>query len=157
MGRVKVIYKITYPNGKSYVGKDLTGTVNYFGSVDSRLIRADFTPEQYRDFTVRKEILWESATATDPKVNAKEVAFIRTLRSNDPAGSDEIHYFFRKSKPYMYRLLRMLDRRGLIAVVEDYDYDWLRQAPARRWSYHLTGDGHSALSAFGIAVGQPST
>jgi len=47
---VKVIYKITYLNGKIYIGKDLTGTVNYFGSVSS-----------------------------------KEVEFIRTFRSNDPA------------------------------------------------------------------------
>ena len=36
------VYKITYPNGKIYIGKDLTGTVNYFGSVDSRLIQRDF-------------------------------------------------------------------------------------------------------------------
>ena len=42
---MKVIYKITYPNGKIYVGKDLTGTLNYFGSADSRLIANDFTPE----------------------------------------------------------------------------------------------------------------
>ena len=26
--RPKVVYKITYPNGKIYVGKDLTGTLN---------------------------------------------------------------------------------------------------------------------------------
>jgi hypothetical protein len=54
---MKVIYKITYPNGKIYVGQDLTGSVSYFGSADSRLIKADFTPEQCRDLTVRKEIL----------------------------------------------------------------------------------------------------
>ena len=28
----KVIYKITYPNGKIYVGMDLTNSINYFGS-----------------------------------------------------------------------------------------------------------------------------
>jgi hypothetical protein len=27
---MKVIYKITYPNGKIYIGKDLTGSLNYF-------------------------------------------------------------------------------------------------------------------------------
>ncbi len=27
---MKVIYKITYPNGKIYIGKDLTNTLNYF-------------------------------------------------------------------------------------------------------------------------------
>jgi hypothetical protein len=29
---MKIIYKITYPNGKIYVGKDLTDSINYFGS-----------------------------------------------------------------------------------------------------------------------------
>jgi hypothetical protein len=82
---MKVIYKITYPNGKIYIGKDLTGTVSYFGSVDSRLIQSDFTPEQSRDFTIRKEILWQSDTATDQDVNSKEIEFIRSFRSNDPA------------------------------------------------------------------------
>jgi hypothetical protein len=28
----KQIYKITYPNGKIYVGMDLTGTLTYFGT-----------------------------------------------------------------------------------------------------------------------------
>ena len=30
--RRKQVYKITYPNGKMYVGMDLTGTLLYFGS-----------------------------------------------------------------------------------------------------------------------------
>jgi hypothetical protein len=82
---MKVVYKITYPNGKIYVGKDLAGSINYFGGADSRLIELDFTPEERRDFTIRREILWESAVATDEDVNAKEVELIRALRSNDPA------------------------------------------------------------------------
>jgi hypothetical protein len=52
----KVIYKVTYPNGKIYVGMDLTDTLNYFGSADSKLIERDFTREQRRDMTIRKEI-----------------------------------------------------------------------------------------------------
>jgi hypothetical protein len=28
---MKVIYKITYPNGKIYIGKDLTEGINYYG------------------------------------------------------------------------------------------------------------------------------
>jgi len=35
---MKVIYKITYPNGKIYIGKDLTDSINYFGSANSELI-----------------------------------------------------------------------------------------------------------------------
>lgn len=81
---MKVIYKITYPNGKIYVGKDLTDSINYFGSASDALIAADFTCEQRRDFTIRKEILWESEIATDAEVSARELEFIRLLRSNDP-------------------------------------------------------------------------
>lgn len=82
---MKVIYKITYPNGKIYVGKDLTGTLTYFGSVDSSLVSADFSAEQQRDFTIRKQILWESETASDAEVSKKEVELIRALRANDPS------------------------------------------------------------------------
>lgn len=72
-----VIYKITYPNGKIYVGQDRTDSINYFGSASSTLIERDFTPEQRRDFTIRKEILWEADGATTTDVTQKEVEFIR--------------------------------------------------------------------------------
>jgi len=81
---MKVIYKITYPNGKIYIGKDLTDSINYFGSANSKLIEKDFTREQRRDFTIRKEILWESVTATDDEVNCKEVEYIMYYHSNNP-------------------------------------------------------------------------
>jgi len=82
---VKVIYKITYPNGKIYIGKDLTNTLNYFGSADSTFLAKDFSREQQRDFTIRKEIIWESETASDREVNQKEVELINHFKSNDPA------------------------------------------------------------------------
>jgi hypothetical protein len=41
--------------------------------------------EQSRDFTARKEILWESDSATDEEVDIKEIEFILDLRANDPA------------------------------------------------------------------------
>lgn len=82
---MKVIYKVTYPNGKIYIGKDLTDTIDYFGSADSKLIEKDFTREQRQRFTVTKEILWESENASDTEVNQKEVEFINSLKSNDPA------------------------------------------------------------------------
>jgi len=81
---MKVIYKITYPNDKIYVGKDLAGTLNYFGSADSKLIEYDFTAEQMRDFTVRKQILWKSETGGDREINLKEVELIKELKSNNP-------------------------------------------------------------------------
>jgi hypothetical protein len=81
---MKVIYRITYPNGKIYIGKDLTDSINYFGSADSARIAQDFTRDQRREFIVRREILWESDTASDAQVNAKEVELIRTHRANNP-------------------------------------------------------------------------
>ncbi len=72
---MKVVYRVTYPNGKIYIGKDLTGSANYFGSADSRLIEQDFTIAELSDFTVRKEILWQSDSASDQEVNAREVEF----------------------------------------------------------------------------------
>lgn len=82
---MKVIYKITYPNGKIYIGKDLTDSINYFGSANSELIALDFTREERRIFSIIKEIIWESETATDKEVNKKEVEFIKKLNSNNPA------------------------------------------------------------------------
>lgn len=82
---MKIIYKITFPNGKIYVGKDMTNSVTYFGSASNALIAADFTREQRRSFTVTREVLWESEDASIQYVNAMELHFIRLLRSNNPA------------------------------------------------------------------------
>jgi hypothetical protein len=82
---VNGIFKITYPNGKIYIGQDRTNSINYFGSANSKLIERDFTPEQRKDFTIRREILWQSETATVSEVTAKEIEFIDALKSNDPA------------------------------------------------------------------------
>ena len=81
---MKVIYKITYPNGKIYIGKDLTNTTSYFGSANSKLIELDFSPEQMRDFSIRKEIIWWSDTASDADVNLEEVRLINQFESNNP-------------------------------------------------------------------------
>lgn len=71
---MKVIYKITYPNGKIYIGKDMTDSITYFGSADKRLIEKDFTREQRRDFVVRREIIWESEDASDEEVSRREIS-----------------------------------------------------------------------------------
>ena len=81
---MKVIYKITYPNSKIYNGKDLTNTLNYFGSANSKVIEADFCREETRDFTIRKQIIWESDAASDREVNDKEVELIRAYQANNP-------------------------------------------------------------------------
>ena len=80
----KIIYKITYPNGKIYIGKDLTNTFRYFGSPNSKLLEADFTAEEKKDFTIRREIIWQSNDATDREVNNKEIELILKYKSNNP-------------------------------------------------------------------------
>lgn len=85
---MKQIYKIIYPTGKIYVGKDSVGSYRYMGSPDRDVVNADFarlTESERRDYTIRKEILWESDTATETELAAKEVEYIRALRANDPA------------------------------------------------------------------------
>ena len=82
--RRKVIYKITYPNGKIYVVKDLTVSITSFGNVNGELVARDFTRKQRRDFTVRRETIWESETASDEEVSGVEAAYIRALGANDP-------------------------------------------------------------------------
>lgn len=83
---MKVIFKITWPNGKIYVGSDLTDSISYFGSPDRAAIEADFpTREARRSMAVCREIIWESDVATDVEVRAKEHEFIIALQANDPA------------------------------------------------------------------------
>lgn len=82
---MKVIYKITYPNGKIYIGKDLTNSINYYGSANEALIRADFSEFQRMKFSITKEIIWQSDTASDREVHEKEMELILYHRSNNPA------------------------------------------------------------------------
>jgi hypothetical protein len=64
---------ITYPNGKIYVGMDLTGSVTYFGSPSAKERIAADLGDHAHDYTARKQILWESDTSTDAEVRAMEV------------------------------------------------------------------------------------
>jgi hypothetical protein len=72
------VFKITYPNGKIYVGQDRYASPRYFGS-----------PDRHR----RREMLWASEPAIPSKptaqelklLNAKEREKILELKSNDPA------------------------------------------------------------------------
>jgi|SRR5271154_5350153 len=85
MARRKQVYKVTYPNGKIYVGMDLTGAISYFGSPSAKERIATDLAEHRLDLTLRKEILWESETASDAEVRAMERQFIRETRANNPA------------------------------------------------------------------------
>ena len=82
---MKVIYRITYPNGKIYIGQDVTNSINYFGSASSKLIATDFTREERMSFTIVRDILWESESASKLEVDEMERRVILEYRSNDPA------------------------------------------------------------------------
>lgn len=79
---LKIIYKITYPNKKIYIGKDLTDDINYFGSANSELISADFTREERRRMVIIKEIIFESDNIEE--INRTEVELIKFHQSNNP-------------------------------------------------------------------------
>ena len=79
---------ITYPTGKIYIGKGSIGSARYMGSPDMNLVNADFaalSDEMRREYTLRKKILWESDSATEAELSAKEVEMIRLYHSNDPS------------------------------------------------------------------------
>lgn len=79
----KVIYKITYPNGKIYIGKDLTNSLTYFGSVNNDAVAQDFSEEEQRDFSIRKQIIFESES--EDEINKIEAQFITEHSANNPA------------------------------------------------------------------------
>lgn len=78
---------ITYPTRKIYIGKDSVGSCRYFGSPDMDVINEDFKtlPEEVqKDYTIRKQILWESQDCSESELSQKEVEFIREYQSNNP-------------------------------------------------------------------------
>jgi hypothetical protein len=81
---MNVVYRITYPNGKIYIGQDRTNSINYFGSASDALIAKDFTDTERRTFSIKREILWESESASRAEVTKKEIELIVQYRSNHP-------------------------------------------------------------------------
>lgn len=53
-----------------------------------KVIAADSSLEERNDFTIRKETLWASETASDSEVNKIEVEMIRKCESNNPSVGD---------------------------------------------------------------------
>lgn len=80
----KVIYKVTWPNGKIYVGSDTTDSLSYFGSPHPARLEEDFPTRASRQFiTVTREILWESMEFSDAELRAKEREMILSHRASD--------------------------------------------------------------------------
>jgi hypothetical protein len=85
---MNVVYRIIYPNGKIYIGQDRTNSINYFGSASSDLIAQDFSPEQRRSFTITRDILWESETASRSEVTQVEIEPESVPSKTDPEFAD---------------------------------------------------------------------
>ena len=78
---------ITYPTGKIYIGKDVYGSARYFGSPNPDIVNEDFEklPDEIRkDYTIRKQILWESTDCSESELSEKEVEYINKYQSNNP-------------------------------------------------------------------------
>jgi hypothetical protein len=85
MKAYKYIYKITYPNKKIYIGSDSTGDyLRYFGSPTREYLEKDFTWEQQKDITIRKEILFADEDISDSELRQKENELIVQFESNNP-------------------------------------------------------------------------
>lgn len=78
MSRINyVVYKLTFPNGKIYIGKDIGGkghSLKYFGSWDNEIVMKDFTDDEIRNFTITKQIIFESNNKDE--VSKKEFELI---------------------------------------------------------------------------------
>jgi hypothetical protein len=80
-----VVYKLTFPNGKIYVGKDIGvggHSIRYFGSWNREIVGKDFTKDELADFTLRKEIIFECEDKTE--VSKREMDLIVELGANNP-------------------------------------------------------------------------
>lgn len=81
------VYKITYPTGKIYIGSQPYLSYRYFGSPNRELLHEDFhklPSSVQRDYTCRKEILWEKENGTDKEMFAMENKLIIEHESNNP-------------------------------------------------------------------------
>ncbi|MGO9986339.1 MAG: hypothetical protein ACLPIX_19285 [Rhodomicrobium sp.] len=89
------VYKVTFPNGKIYVGRDTAETAEYdyykyMGSPilkAKKLMHADMSSllNTCRTLTLTKEVLYEARECTVAHIKQKERDFIVLLKSTDRA------------------------------------------------------------------------
>ncbi len=86
------VYKITFPNGKIYVGADwgrqaMLNVVSYFGSFKASQEQILIDHKEHlksKTFTITKTILYETFNQTPAHIRQKEREFIRALNAKDP-------------------------------------------------------------------------
>ena len=85
MIKYKYIYKITYPNGKIYVGSDATGSyLTYFGSPTRKYLEKDYPYEKQKELEIKKTILDSFEKISNKDLRSKEREYIVKLGSNNP-------------------------------------------------------------------------
>jgi hypothetical protein len=78
------VYCITFPNGKIYIGSDLTDSIMYFGSPTNDRILIDFPIELISSITLTKKILFFDSNISRSELVKKEYQYIKKYNSNDP-------------------------------------------------------------------------
>jgi hypothetical protein len=87
------VYKITFPNGKIYIGADYgrnasLDVISYFGSYQNkRAVLDDHLEllEATKTFTVKKELIFEAKDCTPASIRLKETELIRSHHATDPS------------------------------------------------------------------------
>lgn len=79
-----LVYKLTFSNGKIYVGSDITDCASYFGSPSPKQIELDYPVKTGATITLTKEILWHDPSASKSETLKQEREMIVRLRANDP-------------------------------------------------------------------------
>jgi hypothetical protein len=85
------IYKITFLNGKIYIGSDHQKNIDvvgkfYLGSFNEEYVYNDLLKcgwNGQKPFYVSKEIIWESNDTTKSELTKKEMLLIKQHKSND--------------------------------------------------------------------------
>ncbi len=77
-----LIYKITYPNNKIYIGSDVNDSVYYFGSPNRKLLEQDFNVLD--SITITKDILFHSNDMSRSELVKLEMDYILKYQSNNP-------------------------------------------------------------------------
>ena len=84
------VYKITYPNGKIYVGMDFSQIACPWGYVGSSYNKRLFEDcekwrETDRSWNIKQEILFQSKTCTKEELRKIEHEKIKEYKATDPA------------------------------------------------------------------------
>jgi predicted RNase H-like nuclease len=84
---MKQIFKITYPTGKIYIGKDTDGRCDDFGSPNQLALQTNFDAlpkSSQTQYNITKEILWESYDCSGQTLASKHLELIHAHQSNQP-------------------------------------------------------------------------